>query len=102
MQKTPLLPFSVECASGPVKNGKYFNFDIDRAIRLSLLKAVSDTVLEMINAAYYDKPLVLIRTILSTVPRLFLTVYLTPGGGYMTCSRTGVCRRDFTNPPTYN
>ena len=38
------------------------------------IKAVSDTVLDMINAAYHDKPLVFIRAIRLSLSRLFLTL----------------------------
>ena len=41
------------------------------------IKAVSDTGLDKINAAYYDKPLILIRSIRLSLSRLFLTLYYT-------------------------
>ena len=41
------------------------------------MKAVSDTVLNMINAAYYDKPLIFLEAIRLSLSRLFLTLYLT-------------------------
>ena len=39
------------------------------------IKAVSDTVLDMINAVYHDKPLIFIRAIRLSLSRLFLTLY---------------------------
>ena len=48
------------------------------------IKAVSDTVLDMINAVYYDKPFILVshhqvvninRLICFSLSRLFLTLY---------------------------
>ena len=39
------------------------------------IKAVSDTVLDMINAVYHDKPLIFIRAIRLSLPRLFLKLY---------------------------
>ena len=41
------------------------------------IKAVSDTVLDMINAIYHDKPLIFIRAIRLSLSMLFLTLYLT-------------------------
>ena len=41
------------------------------------IKAVSDTVFDMINAAYRDKTLIFIRAIRLSLSRLFLTLYLT-------------------------
>ena len=39
------------------------------------MKVVSDTVLDMINAACYDKPFIFIRAIRLSLSRLFLTLY---------------------------
>ena len=39
------------------------------------IKAVSDTVLDMINAAYSDKPLIFTKAIRLSLSRLFLTLY---------------------------
>ena len=39
------------------------------------IKAVFDTVFGMINADYYDKPLIFIRDICLSLSRLFLTLY---------------------------
>ena len=39
------------------------------------IKAVSETVLDMINAVYYDKPLILIMAIRLSLSRLFLRLY---------------------------
>ena len=39
------------------------------------IKAVSGTVLDMINLVYYDKPLMFIRAIRLSLSRLFLTLY---------------------------
>ena len=39
------------------------------------IKAVSDTVFDMINSAYYDKPLILIELYVWVYERLFLTLY---------------------------
>ena len=39
------------------------------------IKAVSDTVLDMINAAYRDKPLIFIRATRLSLLKLFLTLY---------------------------
>ena len=39
------------------------------------IKAVSDTVLDMTNAAYYDKPLIFTGAICLCLSRLFLTLY---------------------------
>ena len=41
------------------------------------IKAVSDTVLDIINAVYHDKTLIFIEAIRSSLSRLFLTLYLT-------------------------
>ena len=41
------------------------------------IKAVSDTVFDMINAVYYDKPLIFTRAICLSLSRLFLILYLT-------------------------
>ena len=42
---------------------------------LIFIKAVSDTVSDMINAVYHEKPLIFIRAIRLSLPRLFLTLY---------------------------
>ena len=39
------------------------------------IKAVSDTVFDLINAVYHDKPLMFIRDIRLSLSRLFLTLY---------------------------
>ena len=39
------------------------------------VQAVSDTVLDMTNAAYHDKPLIFIMAIRLSLSRLFLTLY---------------------------
>ena len=52
-------------------------FDIDQGYMLELIKAVSDTVLDTINAAYYDKPLIFTMAIHLSLSSLFLTLYLT-------------------------
>ena len=39
--------------------------------------AVSDTVSDMINPVYHDKPLIFIGAIRLSLPRLFLTLYQT-------------------------
>ena len=41
------------------------------------IKAVSYTVFDMINAVYYDKPLIFTGAIRLSLSRLFLTLYLT-------------------------
>ena len=49
-------------------------------MRLSIfefIEAVSDTVLEMVDAVYHDKPLISIRAMRLSLARLFLTLYLT-------------------------
>ena len=38
----------------------YITSDWEQNANLEFIKAVSDTVFDMINAAYYDKPLILI------------------------------------------
>ena len=52
-------------------------FDIYQGYTFRFIKAVSDTVLDMINAVYYDKPLIFIRAIRLGLSRLFLTLYYT-------------------------
>ena len=42
-----------------------------------LIKAVSDSVFDMINAVYHDKPSIFIRAMRLSLSRLFLTLYLT-------------------------
>ena len=44
--------------------------------RFEFIKAVSDTVFDMINSVYRDKPLILIAAIRLSSLRLFLTLYL--------------------------
>ena len=39
------------------------------------IKAISDTVFDMIGAVYYDKPLILVSDIRLSLSRLFLTLY---------------------------
>ena len=39
------------------------------------IKAVSETVLDMINAVYHDKPLMFTRAIRLSLSMLFLTLY---------------------------
>ena len=39
------------------------------------IKAVSDTVFDMVNAVYHDKHLIFIRAIRLSLSRLFLTMY---------------------------
>ena len=51
------------------------SFGIDQGYTFEFIKTVSSTVLDMMNAAYYDKPLVFIRAIRSSLSRLFLAVY---------------------------
>ena len=41
------------------------------------IKAISDTVFDMINTTYYGKPLICIEAVGSSLSRLFLTLYLT-------------------------
>ena len=43
--------------------------------KFKFIKAVSDTVLDMINAAYYDKPLIFITAVSDTVLDTINTVY---------------------------
>ena len=50
---------------------------LSSGIRSSFIKAVSDTVLDMINAAYHDKPLIFLEAIRLSLLRLLLTLYLT-------------------------
>ena len=50
-------------------------FDIYHRYTFEFIKAVSDTVLDAINAVYHDKPLVFIRAIRLNLSRLFLTLY---------------------------
>ena len=52
-------------------------FDFDRGYTFKFIKAVSDSVLDMINAMYYDKPLIFTRAIRLSLSRLFRTVYYT-------------------------
>ena len=49
-------------------------FDFYWGCTFEFIKAVSDTVLYMINAVYHDNPLVFIGAIRSSLSRLFLTV----------------------------
>ena len=44
-----------------IKKHKDYELNRRRTIGFELIKAVSDTVLDMINAVYYDKPLIFIR-----------------------------------------
>ena len=46
-------------------------------IKTNILNWETDIVLDMINAVYYDKPLVFIRAIRLGLSRLFLTLYKT-------------------------
>ena len=55
--------------------GATFIKHIDQDYMFEFIKAVSDTVLDMINAAYHDKPLIFIRAIRLSLSRLFLTLY---------------------------
>ena len=48
-------------------------FDIYRGYTFKFIKAVSDTVLDIINAVYHDKPLIFIGDIRSRLSKLFLT-----------------------------
>ena len=51
--------------------------DIYRGYMFEFIEAVSDTVLDMINAVYYDKPLIFTEAIWLNLSKLFLTMYLT-------------------------
>ena len=52
------------------------SLDSIRLKTLKFIKAVSDTIFDIIYAAYYDKPLIFIRAIRLSLSRLFLTLYL--------------------------
>ena len=39
------------------------------------IKAVFDTVLDMVNAVYYDKPMIFIKAVSNTVPYMMNAAY---------------------------
>ena len=59
-------------------NNLFERFNIYQYLLLTIfkfIKAVSDTVFDMINAAYHDMPLIFTRAIHLSLSRLFLILY---------------------------
>ena len=52
-------------------------FSLYQGYTFKFIKAVFDTVFDMINAIYYNKTLIFIGAMRSSLSRLFLTLYLT-------------------------